>query len=396
LNIKIVILELEHHADNLLGLLDAFSLVENYILEITVITQKWIHKLIATELYQYKNVEFLINNKHYSHKDFILKNVDKINSSDLLFINTISLNFDIYDPIKEKVKIFVRVHNANILFNPHHSFYRKYVFINPLSAILFFIKHKSLKRYISKFQAFKSKVNCFVFPEIEMWNYALENFQDISCDNSCLLPLKLYKEKKGIHSSSDEFKIGIIGALHKSTRDIESIIQLLHHLHKTKFEQTICFSFLGNIQTKAGKKIQNILEKTSSSIKIEYFDEDISQTSFALALHALNCIIIPLNLNTNTSLFTEIYGKTKISGNISDIAISPKPILIPEGYFAANMDGTGVIIYKGVMDLKTKLTTLNNDKNYYKQELSNIQKLAEKRYGKIEVKKCADAIISKI
>lgn len=142
------------------------------------------------------------------------------------------------------------------------------------------------------------------------------------------LPL-LFNEHCKIHQQDGIFRVVIPGLVSQDRRDYAMIINDLSTLH---VKQNLEIVFLGKVQGKELEHVMDLEKKIQSNIKIKYFTEKIPQHIYDKWIIDANVLWCPIQYKTEFFSVEEIYGKTKMSGNIGDAIRYAKNAIFPKHY----------------------------------------------------------------
>ena len=243
----------------------------------------------------------------------------------LVIIGTVHRYFNLFNSITSKLNTAVIVHNLN--------------FTRITKAQLFRNIFKKDFAYRLKLLV---KEGLFLAPKVfEKAGNLLVLDESLTKENADLklkfLPVFHFKEYSGnVHS---EVKIVIPGTVSQFRRDY---LHILDHIENAKTDTHFQFIFLGKAVGKELSWIKNLINKKPDNISLTYFTNKVPPTIFDEWIRNADVLWCPIQKKTKFFSQTEIYGKTKMSGNIGDaikfgkLAVFPKeypkvhPFIIPE------------------------------------------------------------------
>lgn len=118
------------------------------------------------------------------------------------------------------------------------------------------------------------------------------------------------------------------------------------------------------------EKLKSIIDKLPQFIKIQFFEHKIHHQQFDEWMRKSDVLYCPIQNETEFLSVKEIYGKTKIIGNIGDAIRYAKPAIFPTSY---ESDLEFIIPEKE--DLQTQLSEVKNlnfdFSSYSKKNISN-------------------------
>ena len=138
-----------------------------------------------------------------------------------------------------------------------------------------------------------------------------------------------FGEKPKTAEKSEEKLIVIPGEVSQKRRDYSKIMEQLKGFKKDIPYRIV---FLGKAGEEELAKIQESEKQLPQNIKIEYFRERIPKNIFENYLERADFLWCPLKMKTSFFGVEEIYGETKMSGNIGDAVRFMKPAVFPAGY----------------------------------------------------------------
>lgn len=124
-------------------------------------------------------------------------------------------------------------------------------------------------------------------------------------------------------------KVAIPGAVSQERRDYTRIFKVLK-----KSTIPIQFVFAGKADGKELEALKKIENNLPNNISIKYFTEKLSQDKFDKEMQSANVLWCPIQGEIDFFGGKEIYGKTKISGNIGDAIKYGKPAIFPANYLS--------------------------------------------------------------
>lgn len=238
---------------------------------------------------------------------------------DLIMIGTVHRYFNTFLAITRQYNTSVIIHNLN--------FSR----ISKLNLIKNIFKEEVMYRlklwwkeglfYSSK--VYQNAKNLLVLDE------------EMSSENLLFLPL--FYTKNSEKTKNKFFTIVIPGSVSQNRRDYNKIIDKISELEislkkgSRPKDQLIEFIFLGKAKGKELKKITD-LERTLNHIDIQYFSDRVSSEIFDEWMRKADVLWCPIQKETEFFSQREIYGKTKMTGNLGDAVTYGKPAVFPENY----------------------------------------------------------------
>ena len=378
---SICIIELDFHPECIFGLAQIFDKGNsNNTLIVHFITRHDIYDIIKDAVPIKEELIWTLCPNDMQHAQCIKNHLDIILASDLIFINTISQSIHAYLPLKGK-PVVVRIHNINKIFNPaqHLIFPESWTDIVKLTKFL--IKECLIQNYFKDLKKFKDIITAYSFPEPEMLKYALDNFPELTPNNSSILPLKVYTgsfpEKK--KNTSPDVNFSMIGRLNSYFKDVSLIVKVLFKLSTEKLDRKVNFYFVGcGNELKTMSKIKSY---KNEYLVFHFIEKRLSQKDYISHLKQMDCVICTMKHKFHVGAFVEFYGQTKITGNLSDIALSPTPMIMPSFYFESKEPIPGVMLYENELDLVKWIKILVQNPSFLVDKQIEIENTTNEKYG---------------
>lgn len=257
---------------------------------------------------------------------------------DLVLIGTVHRYFNVFDKIAEKFNASIICHNLNFV---------KVSNFHLLSSIFkedfqFRLKLLLKEGLLRKSNVYKKAKNLLVLDE----NLTKENYSN----------LPLFYTKFFEKPDNETFTIVIPGAVSQKRRDYDKVIKELKNLelnfdnyefrrNETFVENTLSekgssvgttqnleIIFLGKAQGNELEMLQNFEQNKPENISIKYFTEKVPQNVFDDYMQKADILWCPIQQETEFFSQKEIYGVTKMSGNIGDAIKFGKLAIFPENY----------------------------------------------------------------
>lgn len=267
---------------------------------------------------------------------------------DLIIIGTVHRHFIFYKAIVQKFNTAILVHNLN------------------------FTRASKWELFKSIFkQDFKYRLKLFLkeglleAPKVYQKAKFLLGIDELMSKKNNLRFLPIYFNQFDSHNSPKEtIRIIIPGTVSQNRRDYDSFFEKLRQFKNTEINYEIIF--LGKASGKELEKLKSLSDSVSQFINIQYFEEKIKQNIFDDWMRKADVLYCPIQKETEFFSIKEIYGTTKISGNIGDAIKYAKPAVFPATY-----DSGLEFIIKEQSDLQAQFSEVRNQKfdfNYYSKE----------------------------
>ena len=256
----------------------------------------------------------------------------------LIIIGTVHRYFNVFEKIAEKFNTSIICHNLNFVKASNFNLLSS-IFKEDFKYRLKLLLKEGLLRKSNVYQKAK---NLLVLDE----NLTKENYTN----------LPLFYTKFFDKPDNETFTIVIPGAVSQKRRNYDKIIKELKNLelnfdnyefrrNETFVEnnlqekgssvgttQNLEIIFLGKAQGNELEILQNFEQNKPENISIKYFTEKVPQNVFDDYMQKANILWCPIQQETEFFSQKEIYGITKMSGNIGDAIKFGKLAIFPENY----------------------------------------------------------------
>ena len=256
----------------------------------------------------------------------------------LIIIGTVHRNFNVFEKIAEKFNTSIICHNLNFVKASNFNLLIS-IFKEDFKYRLKLLLKEGLLR---KSEVYQKAKNLLVLDE----NLTKENYSN----------LPLFYTKFFEKPDNETFTIVIPGAVSQKRRNYDKIIKELKNLelnfdnyefrrNETFVEnnlqekgssvgttQNLEIIFLGKAQGNELEILQNFEQNKPENISIKYFTEKVPQNIFNDYMQKANILWCPIQQETEFFSQKEIYGITKMSGNIGDAIKFGKLAIFPENY----------------------------------------------------------------
>ncbi|MFN5630319.1 MAG: hypothetical protein ACK48W_13650, partial [Bacteroidota bacterium] len=227
------------------------------------------------------------------------------------------------------------------------------------------------------------KIDFFTFPDKAIVDFLLKDNIVPKEKIAPVLPIKVFDETvQLIINKSSDVNFTIPGGVDKRRRDYLPVLTAFKIL-LPKTTKKISLSFLGKCNSKYGREIVSEFKKLSSdNFKVNSFEDFVPQADFDSIMKETDVVISPVNADGLTQIYGEIYGKTKISGSITDVVLFPKPLILPATYLLNDNLKTIFSTYSSAEDLSNVILNFVNDKNLIADKTKLIFENLQKNYEK--------------
>lgn len=226
---------------------------------------------------------------------------------DLVIIGTVHRYFNTFLNITQKYKTAVIVHNINFSKASKSDLIKKIFKEDVFYRLKLWWKE-------GLFNSSKVYINA---------NQLLVLDKEFSSSKYQFLPL--FYSKEFIQSKNEKLKVVIPGGVSQKRRDYNHVLDVIQ---KSEGVENIDFVFLGKAK---GEELENI-KKIAEKFNLKYFTERVSQEDFEIWMKKADVLWCPIQQKTEFFSQEEIYGSTKMTGNIGDAIKFGKVAVFPENY----------------------------------------------------------------
>lgn len=264
---------------------------------------------------------------------------------DFVILGTAHRNFNIYEKLVKEFPTYIISHNLN--------------FVEASPSVLFRNILKKDKRYrlklllkeglLHKDKVYKKAKGLLVLEESLVRRHIHMGFHW----------LPVFYTQFPNHSPRENV-VAIPGTVDQKRRNYKRILRKIKY-----FKSEFSFIFLGKVEHSTYKMLQNTEKDIPKNIEINYFKERVPAEVFNQKIMESSVLWCPIQEETEFMSVTEIYGKTKVSGNIADAIRYGKPAIFPKSYFTHYS-----FIFKEEKDIENQILHIN-EKNF---DFANFQK----------------------
>lgn len=233
------------------------------------------------------------------------------NNYQLVIIGTVHRYFNVFEKVTEKFNTSIICHNLNFVkasnFDLLSSIFRE--------DVQYRLKLLLKEGLLRKSRVYQKAKNLLVLDE----NLVKENYRN----------LPIFYTKFSEKFNNETFTIVIPGAVSQKRRNYEKVLKQLEKFTKNSHYQII---FLGKAQGKELEMLQDFEKSKPKNISIQYFKEKVSQNEFDSLMQKADVLWCPIQPETEFFNQKEIYGVTKMSGNIGDAIKFGKLAIFPKNY----------------------------------------------------------------
>ena len=231
---------------------------------------------------------------------------------DLVLIGTVHRYFNVFEKVAEKFNTSIISHNLNFVKVSNFDLLTS-IFKEDFQFRLKLLLKEGLLR---KSKVYQKAKNLLVLDR---------GFDSTQPDKYKFLPI--FYTKFSENYENPIFTIVFPGAVSQKRRDYERVLKSIKIFHFS-FE----IIFLGKASGKELEMLQDFEKSKPENISIKYFTEKVPQDIFDHYMQKADVLWCPIQQETEFFSQKEIYGFTKMSGNIGDAIKYGKSAIFPENY----------------------------------------------------------------
>jgi hypothetical protein len=302
---KIAYIEIDTHAEIAQNFLELMQVSKNFAVDY-YFSEK-IKKQIHTDS----------ENVFLSDSSMIIEQL-KAKKYDLIIVGTIHRYFNTFQTIAEKYNTAFIVHNINFTTLSKFNLFKNIFKEDTIYRVKLWWK----EGLFTTSKTYKKAKALLVLDEA----FRPEKYQ--------FLPLFYTKDFE--NQSDQKLNIVIPGGVSQKRRDYKRVVSKIKELDNSfkkeeATEKLIEFIFLGKAKGLELKEIID-LEKSLQYINIQYFSERVSSEDFEQWMQKADVLWCPIQQETEFFSQKEIYGKTKMTGNLGDAIKFGKWAVFPRNY----------------------------------------------------------------
>lgn len=141
--------------------------------------------------------------------------------------------------------------------------------------------------------------------------------------------LPLFFAKPGIVAQNKSVTVVIPGGVSQQRRDYRHVFTVIRMLQP---EKPYHFIFLGKAQGNELRELEKLSQELPHNIRITCFAERVSSEEFTARMQEADVLWCPIQEKTEFFSRQEIYGKTKMTGNLGDAIKFGKWAVFPANY----------------------------------------------------------------
>ena len=259
----------------------------------------------------------------------------------LIIIGTVHRYFNVFEKIAEKFNTSIICHNLNFVKASNFDLLSS-IFKEDFQYRLKLLLKEGL---LKKSKVYQKSKNLLVLDQ---------GFDSAQPDKYKFLPI--FFNKFSEKPKNETYTIVVPGEVSQKRRDYKSVIKKLKNLELNIEEselrrsetfvennlqekgssvgttQNLEIIFLGKASGKELEMLQDFEQSKPENISIKYFTEKVPQNVFDDYMQKADILWCPIQQETEFFSQKEIYGFTKMSGNIGDAVKFGKSAIFPENY----------------------------------------------------------------
>lgn len=247
----------------------------------------------------------------YLSDSSMILNQLKTKNYDLVIIGTVHRYFNTFLAVTQKYNTSVLVHNLNF-----SQISKIHLFQNIFKEDIFYrLKLWWKEGLFNSSKVYENAKNLLVLD------------REFSSEKHQFLPLFYSKDFKKVENEG--FIIVIPGGVSQKRRDYQHVFKTIQN---TEIKENFTFVLLGKAKGKELKEVEKLSETLSENIKIIYFSERVSSEVFDEWMKKADVLWCPIQEETEFFSQKEVYGKTKMTGNLGDAIKFGKMAVFPKNY----------------------------------------------------------------
>lgn len=368
---KISIIEFLVHGETIDSLC---QMLENTDATVTFLVSPKIYNELQNQPYLDK-YKWVLKPENKGISEFLAEQQDFLDSQDYIIFNTVQQYFTEYFQFDFKATTILRVHNLNFMFKPLQlgGLFRSQSF----DSLKFKVKRLVVERDWYHVGQMLKWIDFVSFPSEALEVYARRNGM-LPPEKICpVIPLACSKRELPLPSNhSDTYKITIPGEVTLQRKDYKVVLEAFRQL-VPQLTKKVVLTFLGKkgTQKRELQIIEELYDLQNDNFSFVSFDSRVSQQAFNEVMANTDLLLAPIIPTFYSPSSIEYYGRTKISGSISDIIKHNKPSILPDFYPLNEQLAKVVKLYNNATDLVLLLLDNINNPNHFSQE--NLQELHE-------------------
>ena len=360
--LKLSIVEVDYHAEVVQSLC---MLLAEAPFEISLIVNQKVHDKLSFPQDVRSRISFYVQGKKQSCRQFLNEVRIILDRSDLVYFNTIERKVRLFNNLELKSPYFVCSHNIHSDLAPgtsidSSSFGCAKIYWYLLTKVVFGGQWRSKKKFLHGAKG----IMC---ANKSIADYAREkNFR--FSEKVSILALPYVWMRNGVDKQkvyhSEPISIVIPGSVNPRRKNYNVLLKAFK-LALPSLERRLRLVFLGRVVGNDGLSfIRQFRALESEVFEVRSFESTVSAGFFEQEIRAASFLISSVEIKTHRKIYSEIYGKSKISGIDSDIVSSQRPALVNNDYRLSDDLLKVCDTYDGSDELAQKISHWVNDEKY--------------------------------
>lgn len=317
---KIALLELQEHQEVLYGLIDLLLL---QAVEIYVFAPAYMQEQLKPEWRENQRLHWISKPPQSSIPQFIRQEKAQLDAVDLIVVTTLVKHFAFFAQQTFTPPTVLLIHKGNAFFAPQSN-----LSIRNTKDGLRFLRRLWLREDFYRKKLLK-KITYFSFTDPLIQEY-MQPFLPSSYRFLPALPFVFFTLNSPSFNAS--IRIVVPGTVSALTRDFELLFSALQKAD-AQLATTIELIFLGNASGVRARPLFDFVQNHHfQNINIQTFSEMLPEQEYQKQIQTADFLLLPLREQIQFGIIREGYGKTSISGGISDMLRFGKPALLPAFY----------------------------------------------------------------
>jgi hypothetical protein len=325
---KVTIIELDYHAEVLQNFL---ALLKPLPVEVEVVTIKRVWERVVVD--DFRGKVHVLEAAREVRRLFRAREAI-YQEADVVVFNTLNAECRFFNSLRFASPVVARVHNSNTFFLPlSKSYHPKWSAFYLWKDFSHFVRKTIFELDAHYRGRFLKKVNFFSFISEEMIDYALaNNFLDEERILQPPIPSGYYQGGSQASPARQEVHLSIIGGVDQRRRDYQLVVEALPRV----LDQTDTPIHLHLLGKATGGYARDIVQKfralEGDKFTLSYYENFVPQEVFDETVAKTSFLLSPIYERTRHTVYSEYYGKTKISGSVNDMIKYGVPSILPAFY----------------------------------------------------------------
>ncbi|MDI9246700.1 hypothetical protein [Marinobacter sp. CHS3-4] len=328
--IHVVVVELHHHSDLIDNLI---KVLRQERFRMTLITVKSVYDNMGHDWGQTEEwLEVFCMDRHEDVSSYIDRMAPVFKDADILYFNTVRDFWAELGAIPRSCPAMLRIHNAHADLAPASHFER------PWTRFPGILSHLIRKVWIGgewrKRKQFLADMDYVMFPNQAITDYVLAHgWIEESRVLPPVVPFAFLGESSAKPNDQNRWvTAAITGKVTNAKKDYGLVYQALKNC-LPDLESPLRLILLGKAGDKQAEKIvADFKSLESDRFSLDYSTSFISPDEFEKKIAEVDFLLAPIRVQTHFRKYSEVYGKSKMSGIENDILLYRKPSIVTARY----------------------------------------------------------------